>query len=220
MAIRLRTVSGVRIALCAVETDAQPGDVYLDDGEHYALASKFAQDHQTGTEYPREWEVMATQKRRGAKEELQSWLDGEPAGLYLTLAEKARTLADWQSGPDGDLADPGIRPLMDRLNAIEGVCTVQSCIGHAKPSTTTPGATYVENGCVEMRLDERATKAFYAGMPRLRAIPRVDDVAISWRTPYQVCNVWFQPGNIEPVVAMLIEVLAPPFGCAQLAEIA
>lgn len=72
--MRLRTVDGVRVALCAVESDPLPGDVYLDDRDHYALVAKFAQDHQTGTEYPREWAAMATQKRRDAREELSSWL--------------------------------------------------------------------------------------------------------------------------------------------------
>jgi hypothetical protein len=33
MAIRLRTVDGVRVALCAVESDPKPGDVYLDDSD-------------------------------------------------------------------------------------------------------------------------------------------------------------------------------------------
>ena len=46
MAIRLRTVNGVRVALCAYETDAEPGDIYLHDGEHYALAAKFCRDWQ------------------------------------------------------------------------------------------------------------------------------------------------------------------------------
>ncbi len=44
MAIRLRTVGNVRVALCAVETDKMPGDIYLDDGDHYALAAKFRRD--------------------------------------------------------------------------------------------------------------------------------------------------------------------------------
>ena len=77
MAIRLRTVNGVRIALCAAETDPEPGDVYLDDGEHYALAAKFCHDWQgetVGWSYPEEWAAMATQKRRDAAEELRRWL--------------------------------------------------------------------------------------------------------------------------------------------------
>ncbi len=44
MSIRLRTVNGVRLALCAAETEPEPGDVYLDDGEHEALAEKFERD--------------------------------------------------------------------------------------------------------------------------------------------------------------------------------
>jgi hypothetical protein len=76
MAIRLRTVKGVRVALCAVETDEQPDDVYLDDADHYALAAKFCQDFRNEDlpEYEREWSALATQKRRDAKEELEKWI--------------------------------------------------------------------------------------------------------------------------------------------------
>jgi len=77
MAIRLRTVNGVRVALCASETDEEPGDVYLDDGDHYALAAKFRHDWYGETndfEYPKEWAAMQTQKKRDAKEELEKWL--------------------------------------------------------------------------------------------------------------------------------------------------
>jgi hypothetical protein len=80
MAIRLRTVAGVRVALCAVETDALPGDVYLDDGDHYALVAKFCRDHETGTEYPEEWAAMDSQKVRDAWEELQRWLGEQRPG--------------------------------------------------------------------------------------------------------------------------------------------
>lgn len=81
MAIRLRTVSGVRVALCAVETDPHHGDVYLDDADHYALAAKLAHDMGTSLnlaehlpEYQREWAAMASQKVRDAEEELETWM--------------------------------------------------------------------------------------------------------------------------------------------------
>lgn len=77
MAIRLRTVGGVRVAMCAVETDEMPGDVYLDDGDHYALAAKFRRDWHGETNdfaYQVEWAAMDTQKKRDAKEELLKWL--------------------------------------------------------------------------------------------------------------------------------------------------
>lgn len=75
MAIRLRTVDGVRVALCAAETDPLPGDAYLDDADHYALAAKFASDWQGDTidwPYPLEWAVMGTQKLRDASAELRA----------------------------------------------------------------------------------------------------------------------------------------------------
>lgn len=76
MAIRLRTVNSVRVALCAAETDPQPGDVYLTDADHYALAAKFADDWQgrlVSWEYPEHWQAMETQKVRDAVEEIEKW---------------------------------------------------------------------------------------------------------------------------------------------------
>lgn len=80
MAIRLRTVNGVRVALCAAETDELPGDVYLDDGEHYALAAKFRRDwygQRNDFPYPEEWAAMDTQKLRDAETELRASLRRE-----------------------------------------------------------------------------------------------------------------------------------------------
>lgn len=78
MSIRLRESNGVLIAVCAAETDAQPGDRYLDDAEHYALAAKFAHDWHGQTldwECPEEWAEMAKHKKRDAVEELNKWLE-------------------------------------------------------------------------------------------------------------------------------------------------
>lgn len=44
MSIRIRVVDGVTVALCAARSVPQAGDVYLDDAQHEALASKFAED--------------------------------------------------------------------------------------------------------------------------------------------------------------------------------
>lgn len=76
MAIRLRSVNGVRVALCAVESDPMPGDVYLDDGDHYALAAKFRRDwagQVNDFPYPTEWAVMDMQKLRDAAEVHDQW---------------------------------------------------------------------------------------------------------------------------------------------------
>ena len=44
MAIRIRNIKGVTVALCAAATSAEPGDVYLDDAAHHALTVKFDAD--------------------------------------------------------------------------------------------------------------------------------------------------------------------------------
>ena len=78
MSIRIRTVTGVRIALCAAETDEMPGDTYLDDSDHYALAAKFRRDwhgQMNTVVYSEEWAAMDTQKVRDAKETLEAWLE-------------------------------------------------------------------------------------------------------------------------------------------------
>jgi hypothetical protein len=73
MAIRLRRVEGVLVALCAAETDAVDGDVYLDDGQHYALAMKFRDDYGLGGDI-RYAELAATQRLRDAETELLAWI--------------------------------------------------------------------------------------------------------------------------------------------------
>ncbi len=44
MAIRLRNVGGTLVALCAARSVPKPGDLYLDDAAHHALAVKFDMD--------------------------------------------------------------------------------------------------------------------------------------------------------------------------------
>lgn len=74
MSIRIREINGVTVALCGVESDARPGDIYLDDAAHHALSTKFGLDWQSMgfiTDPPIDSicaKVMETQKVRDAKE--------------------------------------------------------------------------------------------------------------------------------------------------------
>lgn len=45
MAIRIRKIKGKLIALCAADTKARKGDIYLDDNVHHALGEKFYADY-------------------------------------------------------------------------------------------------------------------------------------------------------------------------------
>jgi hypothetical protein len=93
MAIRIRTVNGVTLALCAAETDPKRGDVYLDDDKHYALTMKFALDFKqqggiTEDSGHDPWilEAMLNEKKRDAKDVLQKTL----SRLYTKRRDKRR----------------------------------------------------------------------------------------------------------------------------------
>ena len=73
MAIRLRKVDDTWVALCAVESDPKEGDIYLDDSIHYALACKFAREHDVDWEDERVNALMDSQKVRDAREEFEKW---------------------------------------------------------------------------------------------------------------------------------------------------
>ena len=44
MAIRIREIEWHTVALCAAQTEAKEGDIYLHDGIHHALSTKFGVD--------------------------------------------------------------------------------------------------------------------------------------------------------------------------------
>jgi len=44
MAIRIRTIEGYTVALCAALSKEEKGDIYLDDNVHHALSTKFGLD--------------------------------------------------------------------------------------------------------------------------------------------------------------------------------
>ena len=45
MAMRLRTVNGELMALCAAYSEEKQGDIYIDDGWHYAISQKYWRDY-------------------------------------------------------------------------------------------------------------------------------------------------------------------------------
>ena len=44
MSIRIREIKGHIVAVCAAKTKAKEGDIYLNDGAHHALTTKFGVD--------------------------------------------------------------------------------------------------------------------------------------------------------------------------------
>ena len=65
MAIRLRMVDGIRVALCAAKTQGEEGDIYLDDGWHYALSQKYWRDYDQIDIIPENIALMKTLEAGG-----------------------------------------------------------------------------------------------------------------------------------------------------------
>lgn len=56
MAIRIRTINGATIAICAAITEPKEGDLYLDDNIHHALSTKFSLDFNSEGLFPHPYE--------------------------------------------------------------------------------------------------------------------------------------------------------------------
>lgn len=90
------------------------------------------------------------------------------ASRYLTPEGKLKTIEAWRAlrarvPPHGDQGgkgypDPDIVPWTDRLNAMTGVCTLQSCAGHAAPD----GRSDMAAGHLWLWLSEPMSRQFDA----------------------------------------------------------
>ena len=100
---------------------------------------------------------------------------------YLSPAEKVHVLAGWDARkreprPDGDLGgrgypDPEIFGLCNALNAIPGVCTLQSCAGHRL------GPMNLQPGHLWLRLDETLSGRFRQTVFDLLRQPTIQGIA-------------------------------------------
>lgn len=71
MAIRIRSVDGKLVALCAARSHAKEGDLYLDDGEHGALAAKFWDDYKDYGPMPIDAEANALRVQE--EDNVEAW---------------------------------------------------------------------------------------------------------------------------------------------------
>lgn len=111
------------------------------------------------------------------------------ASRFLTEDEKRAEIAEWEAAcrawpsASGDVGgrgfpDPDMIPWCRAVNAIPGVCTVQSCAGHESPGG------YYSPAHLWLRLDPAMSAAFNAEALRLSAntarIEQVSRVYTSW----------------------------------------
>ena len=131
---------------------------------------------------------------------------------YLTSAEKRAVLKNWrrtlgQPAPEGDqpgrgFPDADVIPWCGRLNAIPGVCTIQSCAGHRNDDGTLTTAG------VWIRLDEKRAKAFHARAFELAAqAPHIERVAVVYTSWGQEIATIDFAGNERGLLADSLEIL-------------
>ncbi len=86
MSIRLRIVDGTLVALCAARSIEKPGDVYLDDNQHHALASKFTEDFTSeGGLIAVDLEESALRQREESNNPSRAWWDRTYGGIVALV---------------------------------------------------------------------------------------------------------------------------------------
>lgn len=76
MSIRIRLVDGTLVAMCAARSVEKPGDIYLDDAAHHALAAKFTEDFTTeGGLIPVDQHESAVRLREESDNPNREWWD-------------------------------------------------------------------------------------------------------------------------------------------------
>lgn len=116
---------------------------------------------------------------------------------FLTPESKAATLAEWGERkkdslrPDGDeggagYVDPEMFPICDAVNAIDGVCTLQSCCGHWREYEGDRQRYAAE---LWLWLSEPIFKRWTKHAWRLKSIPLFEVVRTIHLAEYDACNV-------------------------------
>lgn len=123
---------------------------------------------------------------------------------YLTPATKAEELGHLYST---NLLDSGILPFLEKLNAISGLVTLQSCIGHWKNDYST-GEKYLQPTSFWLRLNESMAQLFYRNAFKLRSLPGIDDVSIRFQ-PYghEIVDIVFDSDGTEAFENTCLSVL-------------
>ena len=112
MAIRLRHLAERGwVALCAARSVEQPGDVYLDDDQHNALANKFARDFSDLCDQPLPgvYDDSAIVEREEDNNPNRAWWDEEygrdgRGGRAVLEWNAFLAAAEWQPVIEGQLS--------------------------------------------------------------------------------------------------------------------
>ena len=133
-------------------------------------------------------------------------------GRYLTTAEKRSVLGSWrrtlsqprpaEDQPGRGYPDTDMIPWCDRLNALRGVCTVQSCAGHRYADGTRT------SGGIWLRLDCARAEAFCLGAFELaKRTPHIERVSMRYASWGQEIVIIDFAGNEHGLLAESLEIV-------------
>jgi hypothetical protein len=191
MAIRLRTVNGVLVAICAARSMAKPGDVYLDDTTHYALAQKFRHDYGLDDPFLPETEIRDREESNNpAREWWERTYGGaiEPEPVTVRTWFRKMRAADFARDLEVAVARSGV-------GGIDCLTGPDVQVGNAPLRWT----LFDVRRLVDRETAAKDFRALTHGeWPTIEMLPRTpgDDEPISaspWRSP------WFIKPVIEPM---------------------
>lgn len=154
------------------------------------------------------WHNVRWRRRKASHVPASDRMKG--ATRYLTPAEKEFVLERWaadlnrhglEERPGGGYPDPDMVPWCDRINALPGVCTVQSCQGHIENGYLRPGHLW-------LRLDEPTATAFDREAFRLAGVESIEQVArmyTGWGQ--EIASITFAGNERDSLAASLRAVL-------------
>jgi hypothetical protein len=104
MSIRVRHIDGVWTALCAARSMPQEGDVYLDDGQHHALALKFGQDFNSEGLWPLVEEAADNERRAlaEANNPNRAWWESVYGDANAVCGDRQESVSGRAGGTQGD----------------------------------------------------------------------------------------------------------------------
>jgi hypothetical protein len=128
-------------------------------------------------------------------------------GRYLTEPAKASELAQWRQlisrpwPPGPGNPDPSMIPWCEKINALPGICTLQSCQGHENGERGTAGHLW-------LWLDEEKARAFPTRASELAKSENVEAVSLLFKPwDQQVVEVIFRGSPGGKLGASMQEIL-------------
>lgn len=131
---------------------------------------------------------------------------------YLTGSEKRKILHNLNgikiiSIKRNEGLDSEMVPYLDKLNAIKGLVTLQSCQGHKYKSRNYPGTQMLETAHVMLKLSKKLSISFYEKVAKLVAIKNVERVSVEFDalgSLQEVVMIYFYGGDhdkdVKPVM--------------------